>query len=727
MPELTQLQSDVPWIELVTTDDEWAKADAGLLGSSLTALHLIRAFEEAVLDLASKGLVHGPAHSSIGQEGVAVGSCIALRPGDHINGSHRAHHQFLAKSLFYVEPLLDPRAAFEEPVETLLYRTLAEICGLAHGFCKGRGGSMHLRWTESGVLGSNAIVGGGVPSAAGAALAHLRSGEGDVAVTYFGDGAANIGSVLETMNLSAAWKLPLLFFIENNLYAVATHVSEVTADPRLAVRGQGFGIPAWRVDGMDPLAVKLATDAALELMRAGDGPAIIEASCYRYFHQNGPMRGSAFGYRSKEEEEEWRQRDPLTLVGNRMVARGLLCASDIDALCARAVALMQSLVERIVVNSGGSLSIRTSLWPKPEFRDFGIRGDLSEMANSNYQEEGEFKDPMEEIRFVDAVAGVMNRRMSQDDSIIVLGEDIHRLKGGTNGATRGLVEAFPDRVLGTPISENAFIGLAGGLATDGRFKPVVEFMYPDFLWVAADQVFNQVAKFRHMFGGDTNVPLVLRTKVAMGTGYGSQHSMDPAGIFATSPGWRILAPSSPFDYIGLMNSALRCRDPVLVLEHVALYSTKGMVPTGDWDFYIPIGKAKLVRSGSQVTILSYLSMVQESVQAAEALEVDAEVIDLRSLDRAGLDWGAIGDSVRKTHSVIVVEQGSLGTSYGGMLADEIQSRYLDWLDQPVLRVHGGEASPSISKVLEAAAIAARPEIEACLRTAMANIGNPLVD
>ncbi len=157
-------------------------------------------------------------------------------------------------------------------------------------------------------------------------------------------------------------------------------------------------------------------------------------------------------------------------------------------------------------------------------------------------------------KFIDCVADVMHRRMETDPRIICMGEDIHRLRGGTNGATRGLAEAYPGRVLGTPISEAAFMGLAGGMAMDGRFRPVVEFMYPDFLWVAADQVFNQAAKARHMFGGTAKAPLVLRTKVAIGTGYGSQHSMDPAGIFATAPGWRIVAPSTPYDYVGLMNA-----------------------------------------------------------------------------------------------------------------------------------------------------------------------------
>jgi 2-oxoisovalerate dehydrogenase E1 component len=291
-----------------------------------------------------------------------------------------------------------------------------------------------------------------------------------------------------------------------------------------------------------------------------------------------------------------------------------------------------------------------------------------------------------------------------------MGEDVHRLNGGTNGATKGLKDAYPDRVLGTPISENAFTGLAGGIALDGRFRPVVEFMYADFMWVAADQLFNQVGKARHMFGGDGPVPLVLRSKVATGTGYGSQHSMDPAGVFATAVGWRIVAPSTPFDYVGLMNAALRCEDPVVVLEHVDLYNSTGPGPVDDYDYYLPVGKAAVRRSGNAITVVAYLSMVAEALAAVEAIGADAEVIDLRWLDRASLDWDTLGDSIRKTNRVLIVEQGPIGTSYGGWLADEIQRRYFDWLDAPIERVTGGEASPSISKVLERAAIARREEV-----------------
>lgn len=724
MPKKKRLQTGVDWFELTTTAADWAAADPVLLGTMLAQLHLIRAFEESVLEIAGEGLVHGPAHSSVGQEGGAVGSIVGLRSSDGVNGSHRGHHQFLAKALTHVSGgVIDPAVPINPAIQDVLQRTLAEILGLAQGYCRGRGGSMHLQWFEAGALGTNAIVGGGAPMASGNAWAQKYSGTSDLTVNYFGDGAAQIGSVLESMNLSAAWKLPVCFFIENNLYAVSTRAEEATADPRFSVRGQGFGVPSWRVDGMDPLAVHLAMEEAAERMRAGEGPTIIEAEVYRFFHQNGAYPGSAFGYRSKEEEDSWRARDPLLLVARRMIERGLIDEDGVAALRSTAQSAMNEAVDQLLEADPelpGKRRIRPELWPEPSFVNVGVRGDGSELESL-----APLKGASETraVKFVDAVAQVMDRRMEQDPRIVVMGEDVHRLNGGTNGATKGLLKKYgEERILGTPISENAFAGLAGGLALDGRYRPVVEFMYPDFMWVAADQVFNQIGKARHMFGGENPVPLVLRTKVAIGSGYGSQHLMDPAGIFATSPGWRIVAPSNATDYVGLLNAALALQDPVLVIEHVDLYGIADEVPTGDLDFIIPPGNAAVVREGSEVTVLSYLSMTRYAKEAIEQTGVDAELIDLRWLDRASLDWETIGGSIRKTNIVMIVEQGAQGTSYGGWLADEIQRRFFDWLDQPVARVTGEEASPSISRVLERAAIARTEEIVAALESVREGIG-----
>jgi 2-oxoisovalerate dehydrogenase E1 component len=419
----------------------------------------------------------------------------------------------------------------------------------------------------------------------------------------------------------------------------------------------------------------------------------------------------------------------MDLLGKRMQQRGLINEKEIAALRARAQTAMQKAVAALTEadpgGKAGTKRIRPDLWPEPGFRDVGLRGDRSELDGARIEEQDTFRGQLQDRKFIDVVADVMARRMETDDRVIILGEDVHRLKGGTNGATRGLKDKFPDRVLGTPISENAFVGLGGGMAMDGRFKPVVEFMYPDFMWVAADQVFNQIGKARHMFGGDIEVPLVLRTKVAMGTGYGSQHSMDPAGIFATSAGWRIVAPSTPFDYVGLMNAALALKDPVLVIEHVDLYASSGPTPVDDLDYQIAFGKAAVRRAGNGLTVLTYLSMVAHALEAVEQTGIDAEVIDLRWLDRASIDWDTIERSVRKTNNVLIVEQGPLGTSYGGWLAAEIQNRCFDWLDQPVQRVTGGEASPSISKVLERAACARTEEVVAGLERAMRNQGAPI--
>ena len=723
----TPLEPAQPWIQVQATHEDWEAADPALLATMLGQLHLIRAFEETVLELAGEGLVHGPAHSSVGQEGGAVGSAVGLRATDAVNGSHRGHHQFLAKALGYVAPQgLDLQQLVTPDIATVLDKTLAEILGLARGFCKGRGGSMHLQWHDAGALGTNAIVGGGVPLAAGNAFAQKRAGTSDLTVTYFGDGAVNIGSVLESMNLTSAWDIPLIFFIENNLYAVSTTVEEATGEPRLSGRGVGFAIPSFRVDGMDPLSVYLTMQKAEEYVRAGHGPAVIEAEVYRFFHQNGAFPGSAFGYRSKEEEESWRARDPLTMMADKMKMLGLINDEIVVSVRQQAQEAMSAvaatLVEQDPEGKPGVRRIRPDLWPEASFVDVGVRGDLSELSGARTQERSEYTGEMTDVRFVDAVAEVMDRNMSEDDRILVLGEDIHRLKGGTNGATKGLAEKFPNRILGTPISENAFTGLGGGLALDGRYRPVVEFMYPDFMWVAADQVFNQIGKARHMFGGESAVPLVLRTKVAMGSGYGSQHLMDPAGIFATAPGWRIMAASNPYDYVGMMNAALACDDPVLMIEHVDLYMTKGEIPAEGLDYQIPYGTASLVREGSDMTVLTYMSMVNHTREALDATGIDADLVDLRFLDRASLDWATVGESIRKTNNVLIVEQGAIGTSYGGWLADEIQRRFFDYLDQPVERVTGSEASPSISKVLERAAIAQTAEVEAGLRRVIAAKG-----
>ena len=322
------------WVELRVNDRDWEEADPALLGTLLCHLHLIRGFEECVLELATEGLVHGPVHSSIGQEGAAAGSIVGLTAADQINGSHRGHHQFLSKALGYVHRWFRTRAF----LSGLNFRT---CCSgrwpnprISSGLLQ-RTRRLHApAMVRAGALGTNAIVGGGVPLAAGAAWAHKHASSDAVMVTYFGDGAANIGSVLETMNLASVWEIPaFVFFIENNRYAVSTRVEESTAETRLSAQVLAFGIRSWKVDGMNPLAVYLAMQQALAHLRAGNGPAIVEADCYRFLHQSGsPCRAapSVIGRKKKSSsgrrgtldlvQPECKSADSLTMLRSRRCA-----------------------------------------------------------------------------------------------------------------------------------------------------------------------------------------------------------------------------------------------------------------------------------------------------------------------------------------------------------------------------------------------------------------------
>lgn len=727
MSKSKKIPLDVDWMEIESTSSDWDEVGKAECIRMLSHMQVIRAFEEAMLSLEKQGLVHGPLHVSVGQEGAIVGAMSVLRDTDLVNGSHRGHHLFLAKALNYLhEEGFDPASEqYSGSVREMLYRTMAEIMGLSPGFCNGRGGSMHLRWEEAGVLGTNAIVGGAVPIAAGAAWSKKRDGGEDVVLTSFGDGSCHIGNVLETLNLSALYDLPLCFYIENNGYAVSTTVQEQARETRMSARGLGFGIPAFRVNGMDPMSVRAAMEKVEALLREGKGPAILEVDVYRYYHHSGGIKGSAFGYRDKAEEEERRKQDPIKCMEKGLRKRKWLDEEQLDFLRENARHAVESAVDRLTQSVDGRRAIIAELWPDPKSCDEDLRGDLTELEGTDFVEEGSYGGALGEVKFIEVIAGTLVRRFEEDERYYVLGEDVHKLKGGTNGATKGIPERWPDRCVPTPIAEHGFVGMAGGTAMLGRYRPIVELMYPDFALVAADQLFNQIAKARHMFGGTVKVPLVLRTKVAIGTGYGSQHSMDPAGLFSLWPGWRIIAPSTPFDYVGLMNSVLKCDDPVLVIESVDLYGSTGTGAVEDFDYFIELGKAKVVRRGRKFTVLTYLNMVGKAVEVCEKLGIDAEIIDLRSLDRASIDWDTLGESIRKTNHVVVLEQGCLTNSYGGMLADEVQRRYFDYLDHPVRRIHGGESSPSVSRVLERAAYVGEEEITAGFQAALADMGASL--
>ncbi len=330
----------------------------------LLELEVIRRAEEWLLE--HEELVHGPVHSSIGQEAVAVGTMAALREGDMITSTHRAHHHVLSKTLSHYagpdyDPLSDP---VPEAVQRCVIRTIAEILGLADGWAGGRGGSMHLIDLESGVAGTTAIVGGGIPIASGLAYAGRLADPVRVAVAFLGDGAASIGAFHEGISMARVWGLPAIFVVENNLYSVATTVEETVGFTDIVLRAAGQDMLGLVVDGMDTLAMREAVRQARSHAAAGNGPVLIEAKTYRYRHQNGKLPGSAYRYRTKDEEAEWGARDPLAALA-RDLDEGILTSAQIEQVRALAADLVAAAGDWCTVEREGVRAIRPERQPSP--------------------------------------------------------------------------------------------------------------------------------------------------------------------------------------------------------------------------------------------------------------------------------------------------------------------------------------------------------------------------
>jgi 2-oxoisovalerate dehydrogenase E1 component len=702
---LLKLKFDNKKIEVEPSD--YKKIDLRLLVNMAFQIFLIREFENTLLKLAGEGCVHGPIHTSIGEEACAAGAMAAILPTDKILSTHRAHHHYLAKVISYYAAdgfnLLtdDVPPVMQEEVICLL----GEVMGLSIGCCGGRGGSMHLRNAKVGVVGTDALVAGGVPLATGVAFAEKYNQRNIVTVCFLGDGAVNQGSFHESLNLAAVWKLPIVYFIENNLYAVATSIKWTSVLENLSDKASAYGIDACVVDGMNPLAVMLAAKDATEYVRSRNVPFVIEAKCYRYLHHAGSNPGSAYGYRTKDEEKQWQQHDPYIAFPKHLVSYGIISQSQVDLLCAKAVSVVQKAVERCTNLKNGKLSVKEELWPKPDSIQTGLKSDASEFNGVKFNEIEDFPE-FETKTYVEAIAAATGRWLEKDRNVFVLGEEVANFGGGPYQATKGLLEKFSGRILNTPISECGFSGLAGGAAMSG-LRPIVEIMFPDFALVAADQLFNQIGRLRYMYGNTIDMPLVVRTRIAIGCGYGGQHSMDPTGLYALFSGWRIVAPSNAFDYIGLFNSAMLCKDPVLVMEHHSIYPAKFDVPKNNLDYFVKLGKAKVVRTGTDVTVLCYSSTVGLVRQVAQELEksgISVEIIDLRTISPADIDYLIIGNSLKKTGVLVTVEQAPASMAIGPRIACCCQQLFFDYLDWPIQTVSALDIPNPVSKKLEDAVV-----------------------
>jgi 2-oxoisovalerate dehydrogenase E1 component len=688
----------------------------------------IRAVEEMIVRLRSGGGYEplpgydyrGPTHVSIGQEAAPVGACGVLRPDDNITSSHRGHGDAIAKGFAAIRAMSEAELRARVPgatadthdelleavLEEHIFRVIAELFGKEEGYCRGRGGGMHIGDFSTGHLGANAIVGGSVPIATGAAMAHRYRGTDRVVCCMAGDGAYANGVVLESLNWAAQaqwtnhyagdrpYGLPVIYFIQNNHYGMTHRTDdEVMGVTHLAQRGLGFaddGMHAEVVDGMDVLAVRDAVDRAAARCRAGGGPVLLDVSLYRYYgHSLSDPRNE---YRTREEEAAWRAVDPI-----ERLKRQLLEAGVDEATVAAVEARVADRNARAAVRAANGIDPDPADVTKYLYTD-DAPGDVPEADRHprTYEEPPVAKRKDGVITYRDAIREALVEEMLRDARVIHYGEDIADY-GGAFKLTKGLLEAFGrERVFNTPISEATICGTAVGAAMVG-LRPVVELMYMDFALMASDQIANQAGKWHFMSGAQTNVPLVIRASVGAGKGYGGQHSQSLESMFAHIPGLYIAYPSSPADAKGLLKTAIRDENPVLFVESQGLYGTKGEVPEGE--HLVPFGVARVAREGTDVTLVAWGPAVPDALAAAERLRTDdgleAEVIDLRTL--VPLDIETILASVRKTGRAVVASQSILVGSYVNEIVARIQLEAFDDLDAPVGRIG---AKPGISPQAE---------------------------
>jgi 2-oxoisovalerate dehydrogenase E1 component len=709
----------------------------------LQTMLYIRAFEEMIIKLKSGKVTPyegfsfiGATHLSIGQEAVAAGTMSIIKPDDYITSTHRGHGHSIGKGLYYVysmdrKKLLQFLGEKENSdsdeqlqsraVEHHVFQTMAELLGKEEGYCRGRGGSMHIADFHAGHLGANAIVGGSMAIASGAGLSSVLLKNKRVTLCMVGDGAINNGICLESMNFAAMPQFgegfPVVFVFENNQYGMSgQQLGEVTAVKHLAQRGAGFNstnMHARVESGMHVLAVRGAVSGALEIARKGEGPVLLEFKTYRY--KGHSLSDKRMTYRTAEEEEKWLEYDPIELFSRELVDNKVLTVDDIKELNEG----VQGLMEEVTLRAARATD------PDPKTISEGLLSDTtSDGIDERYQTVKVNKEPklfrrdsQGRILYRHAVIEALIEEMMRDNRVVLYGEEVAEY-GGAFQATVGLYDIFGRRrVFNTPISEAAIVGTALGAAMTG-LRPVAEIMYIDFILMTGDQLGNQVAKTKYMFGGKATIPLVIRTTIGGGRGYAGQHSQSLEAFPSMFPGLKVVAPFSAYDVKGLLKASIRDDNPVFFIEHQHLYVEKDVVP--EEEYTIPLGKGLIRRQGKDITLISYSHQLKACIAAAKILDeedgISVEIVDPRTL--VPLDEELIERSVHKTGRAIVVVQAPGKGSYGEHIIRIIQERAFSSLKGPVRLVSAHEVPPPMSAPLEREYLPGPEKIVANIRSMM---------
>jgi 2-oxoisovalerate dehydrogenase E1 component len=600
----------------------------------------------------------------MGQEAIAVGVVAALEADDWILPMHRNLGVFTARGLDLLT----------------LFR---QLFGKDGGFTKGRDRTFHFGALDRRLVGMISHLGAMLPVADGLALASQLRGSRRVAAAFTGEGATSEGDFHEAVNLAAVWKLPVLFVIENNQYALSTPVAEQYACRELAERGAGYGIPGISVDGNDLLAVHRAVAQAAEHARRGEGPSLLE---FKTFRMRGHEEASGTAYVPRELFEEWGRKDPVARFEALLSEHGVLTPAERDLIRGDLKPRIEALVDAALAS------------PEPVSSAERERADVYAAGPARVEEPSpELLAGAPERRYLDAISDGLREVMRNDPGVVLLGQDIAEY-GGVFKATEGFVAEFGKaRVRNTPIIESGALGAALGLALDG-FRPMVEMQFGDFITCGFNQIVNNLAKTHYRWGAA--LPVVVRAPVGGGVGAGPFHSQNVEAWFTHVAGLKVVQPATPYDAKGLLIAAFEDGNPVLYLEHKFLYRwAKGPVPAGR--YAIPIGRARVVRSGRDATVVAYGVAVHWALEAAAALAAqgrELEVIDLRSL----LPWDVecVVASVRRTGRALVLHEAPLTGGFGAEIAATLGREAFEWLDAPVARLGAIDTPIPFSKALE---------------------------
>ncbi len=576
------------------------------------------------------GKIPGEMHLAAGQEPTAAWMSVLLNDEDFVYSTHRPHHTAISKGVD-------------------LNKMTAEIMGRTTGLGHGKGGHMHL-FDPKKHFACAGIVGSSFPPAVGAALSFKLDGKNNVAVAFGGDGSLNQGMFMESLNLASLWKLPVIFVIENNDWAISVNIKSSTPLKHDSERAAGFNVPSIYVPDNDPIKMYNAAKEAVDRARSGKGPTLISIDTYRYY---GHFEGDPEVYRPKDEVKELMAKDPIKRLKDAIVNEKVASTGELDSLEKKALDEISKAVE-FAENS-----------PEPSGEDA-----LKDVyAPSSYKLDPKTKG--RKLPMYMAISEAISQEMEKDKSVLYMGEDVG-IYGGIFGATTGLYKKFgPERVRDTPISESAFIGASSGLAAAGK-RPIVELMFTDFLGVTFDPIMNHIAKNYYMSGGNVKMPIVITTAIGGGYGDAAQHSQTLFPIFSHIPGLKVVVPSNSYDAKGLMISAIKDDNPVVYMFHKGLlglpwmpYPESSVVEVPEEEYTVPIGKAKVVRPGKDATVVAVGSTVHMAMEAAEDLKkegIDIEVIDLRTVKP--IDRDTILASVKKTGHLVAVDEdyGSYGVA-----------------------------------------------------------------